>query len=214
MSIAGATRRTPRARRRAGSRRSPRCSRSQAVTDDASLVFDFPSPKELRPPLIVLDDASVGYAEDVPVLSRLNLRIDPDDRTRFGRPQRQRQDDAGAAARRSAQADGWNGDRRRQAEGRLFRAASDRGARCRRDAAPAYGAAVAGGEARRGAQRSSAASASPATRPMLAGAPALRRRACAAVARAHHARRAAYPDSRRADQPSRRRCARGAGRGA
>ena len=52
----------------------------QAVTDDASLVFDFPSPKELRPPLIVLDDASVGYAENVPVLSGLNLRIDPDDR--------------------------------------------------------------------------------------------------------------------------------------
>ncbi len=52
----------------------------QAVTDDASLVFDFPSPKELRPPLIVLDDASVGYAEGTPVLSRLNLRIDPDDR--------------------------------------------------------------------------------------------------------------------------------------
>ncbi len=52
----------------------------EAVTDDASLVFDFPSPKELRPPLIVLDGASVGYAEDVPVLSRLNLRIDPDDR--------------------------------------------------------------------------------------------------------------------------------------
>jgi len=52
----------------------------QAVTDDASLVFDFPSPKELRPPLIVLEDASVGYAEGTPVLSRLNLRIDPDDR--------------------------------------------------------------------------------------------------------------------------------------
>ena len=50
------------------------------MTDDASLVFDFPSPKELRPPLIVLDDASVGYAENVPVLSGLNLRIDPDDR--------------------------------------------------------------------------------------------------------------------------------------
>jgi ATP-binding cassette, subfamily F, member 3 len=51
-----------------------------AVTDDASVVFDFPSPKELRPPLIVLEDAEAGYVANAPVLSRLNLRIDPDDR--------------------------------------------------------------------------------------------------------------------------------------
>jgi len=51
-----------------------------ASAEDASVVFDFPSPKELRPPLIVLDDAAVGYAADRAVLSRLNLRIDPDDR--------------------------------------------------------------------------------------------------------------------------------------
>ena len=47
---------------------------------DASVVFDFPSPKELKPPLIVLDGAAVGYVAGTPVLSRLNLRIDPDDR--------------------------------------------------------------------------------------------------------------------------------------
>jgi ATP-binding cassette subfamily F protein 3 len=51
-----------------------------AVSDDASMVFDFPSPKELRPPLIVLEDTAVGYTANTPVLSRLNLRIDPDDR--------------------------------------------------------------------------------------------------------------------------------------
>jgi ATP-binding cassette subfamily F protein 3 len=51
-----------------------------ASAEDASVVFDFPSPKELRPPLIVLDDAAAGYAADKPVLSRLNMRIDPDDR--------------------------------------------------------------------------------------------------------------------------------------
>ncbi|HET7851856.1 MAG TPA: ABC-F family ATP-binding cassette domain-containing protein, partial [Methyloceanibacter sp.] len=51
-----------------------------AVSDDPSMVFDFPSPKELRPPLIVLEDAAVGYTANTPVLSRLNLRIDPDDR--------------------------------------------------------------------------------------------------------------------------------------
>ena len=51
-----------------------------AAVEDPSLVFDFPSPKELKPPLIVLDDAAVGYAPGKPVLTDLNLRIDPDDR--------------------------------------------------------------------------------------------------------------------------------------
>jgi ATP-binding cassette, subfamily F, member 3 len=50
------------------------------AADDASLVFDFPSPKALKPPLVVLENVAVGYAPDAPVLSRLNLRIDPDDR--------------------------------------------------------------------------------------------------------------------------------------
>jgi len=49
------------------------------LIDDPSLSFDFPDPDELRPPLITLDLASVGYGE-APVLSRLNLRLDPDDR--------------------------------------------------------------------------------------------------------------------------------------
>jgi ATP-binding cassette, subfamily F, member 3 len=50
-----------------------------ALMEDPSLSFDFPSPDELRPPLITLDLAAVGYDEK-PVLRRLNLRIDPDDR--------------------------------------------------------------------------------------------------------------------------------------
>ncbi|MFC4294202.1 ABC-F family ATP-binding cassette domain-containing protein [Novosphingobium tardum] len=49
------------------------------LVDDPSLSFDFPSPEPLRPPLITLDTASVGYDRE-PVLSRLNLRLDPDDR--------------------------------------------------------------------------------------------------------------------------------------
>ena len=53
---------------------------AEPVVDEAALVFDFPSPKELRPPLIVLENVSVGYALGEPVLTRLNLRIDPDDR--------------------------------------------------------------------------------------------------------------------------------------
>ena len=50
-----------------------------AVVDDPSLSFDFPNPDELRPPLITLDHAAVGYTE-TPVLTKLNLRLDPDDR--------------------------------------------------------------------------------------------------------------------------------------
>ncbi len=50
-----------------------------AAIEDPSLAFAFPSPPELRPPLITMDMASVGYG-DTPVLKRVNLRIDPDDR--------------------------------------------------------------------------------------------------------------------------------------
>jgi len=50
------------------------------VFDDASLVFDFPSPKEVKPPLVMLDGVAVGYVPGKPVLSHIDLRIDPDDR--------------------------------------------------------------------------------------------------------------------------------------
>ena len=49
------------------------------MIDDPSLSFDFPNPHALRPPLVTLDLAAVGYGE-TPVLQRLNLRLDPDDR--------------------------------------------------------------------------------------------------------------------------------------
>jgi ATP-binding cassette subfamily F protein 3 len=49
------------------------------LLDDPTLTFDFPSPDELRPPLITLDMAAVGY-DGTAVLQRLNLRLDPDDR--------------------------------------------------------------------------------------------------------------------------------------
>ncbi len=51
-----------------------------ALIDDPTLTFDFPSPTELKPPLITLDLAAVGYKAETPVLRRLNLRIDPDER--------------------------------------------------------------------------------------------------------------------------------------
>lgn len=51
-----------------------------AIAEDPSLSFAFPNPSELKPPLITLDMASVGYTEGNPILTRLNLRLDPDDR--------------------------------------------------------------------------------------------------------------------------------------
>jgi ATP-binding cassette subfamily F protein 3 len=50
------------------------------VANDPSLTFDFPSPPELKPPLVNLDMAAVGYEPGKPILSRVSLRLDPDDR--------------------------------------------------------------------------------------------------------------------------------------
>ena len=51
-----------------------------ALMEDPSLSFDFPDPSELRSPMIVTEAASVGYTADKPVLKRINMRIDADDR--------------------------------------------------------------------------------------------------------------------------------------
>jgi ATP-binding cassette, subfamily F, member 3 len=42
--------------------------------------FEFPEPGELAPPLLSLEGVAVGYAPGKPVLRRLDLRLDPDDR--------------------------------------------------------------------------------------------------------------------------------------
>ena len=51
-----------------------------APEDVARKVFTFPEPEELSPPIINIENGSVGYTADNPVLTRLNLRIDQDDR--------------------------------------------------------------------------------------------------------------------------------------
>ena len=48
--------------------------------EDAAVVFQFPEPKDLRPPLLTLDHASVGYEPGKPILRGLDMRLDPDDR--------------------------------------------------------------------------------------------------------------------------------------
>ena len=49
------------------------------AADRRSVRFDFPKPDPLSPPLITLDEVSVGYGE-APILRHLNLRIDAEDR--------------------------------------------------------------------------------------------------------------------------------------
>ncbi|MBO9408215.1 ATP-binding cassette domain-containing protein [Shimia sp. R9_1] len=50
-----------------------------APEDAARVVFTFPKPEELSPPIIAIEGGSTGYGETV-VLKNLNLRIDQDDR--------------------------------------------------------------------------------------------------------------------------------------
>lgn len=51
-----------------------------SAIEERTTTFDFPAPVQLSPPLINLEDAAVGYSQDIPVLNNLNLRIDMDDR--------------------------------------------------------------------------------------------------------------------------------------
>ncbi len=50
-----------------------------APEDAKKVVFTFPAPEELSPPIINMDGAAVGYGGP-PVLKKLSLRIDQDDR--------------------------------------------------------------------------------------------------------------------------------------
>ena len=51
-----------------------------SVIEERTVSFAFPKPNDLSPPLITLDRASVGYEAGTPVLRKLDLRIDQDDR--------------------------------------------------------------------------------------------------------------------------------------
>jgi ATP-binding cassette subfamily F protein 3 len=48
-------------------------------SEEGTVSFAFPEPEELAPPIANFQDASVGY-DGKPVLRRLELRLDPDDR--------------------------------------------------------------------------------------------------------------------------------------
>jgi ATP-binding cassette subfamily F protein 3 len=50
------------------------------IAEAPPIELRLPAPAQWRPPLITLEKASVGYSENKPVLSGLDLRLDPDDR--------------------------------------------------------------------------------------------------------------------------------------
>ncbi|TBW39764.1 ABC transporter ATP-binding protein [Siculibacillus lacustris] len=53
----------------------------EALTDEAALPIDFPQPvARLSPPILALDDVAVGYDPAKPILRKVTLRIDEDDR--------------------------------------------------------------------------------------------------------------------------------------
>jgi ATP-binding cassette subfamily F protein 3 len=51
-----------------------------AAAEERGIEFDFPEPIELPPPLMTLDQVAVGYEPGKPILKKLDLRLDPDDR--------------------------------------------------------------------------------------------------------------------------------------
>ncbi|NQV98105.1 MAG: ABC-F family ATP-binding cassette domain-containing protein [Rhodospirillales bacterium] len=51
-----------------------------SAATEQTVTFNFPNPPPLSPPLITLDELDVGYTEGKPILKKLDLRIDMDDR--------------------------------------------------------------------------------------------------------------------------------------
>ena len=50
------------------------------VEEDRRLSFAFPAPSQMASPLITMEGVAVGYRPDEPVLKRVTLRLDADDR--------------------------------------------------------------------------------------------------------------------------------------
>jgi ATP-binding cassette subfamily F protein 3 len=44
--------------------------------EDPNVVFMFPNPEKLSPPLCRLDEAEIGYAEGKPILRKVNMNVD------------------------------------------------------------------------------------------------------------------------------------------
>ncbi len=51
-----------------------------SVMEERTITFNFPEPGRLSPPVVTLENAAVGYEPTKAILSRLDLRLDMDDR--------------------------------------------------------------------------------------------------------------------------------------
>ena len=174
--------------------------------------FDFPEPGELAPPLLTLDDVAVGYAPGQPVLRRLDLRLDPDDRIALlGANGNGKSTLARLLAGRLAP---MAGEMRRSPRlpadiSRSIRSRSSIADATRLRPSDAADAEGGPGEMRARLARFGFGD----DKAFVKAARSLGRREGAAYFRADHGRCAAAADSRRTDQPSRHRGARGAGHG-
>jgi ATPase subunit of ABC transporter with duplicated ATPase domains len=70
--------------------------------EERTTPFVFDNPVELASPLVVLDEADLGYVEGKPVLKRVSLRLDHDDRIVDHWAERAGQDDVGEVDRGAA----------------------------------------------------------------------------------------------------------------
>ena len=50
------------------------------VLNDPTQVFMFPNPEKISPPIIRLDEAIVGWTQDVPLLKKVNVNVDMETR--------------------------------------------------------------------------------------------------------------------------------------
>ena len=175
------------------------------LVEDRVAPFFFPDPeKQLAPPLVRWEKASVGYAEGKPILRGIDLQARSGRPHRAPRLERQRQIHLRQAALRQAQAHGRGDEASGETRRRLFRPAPARRGGRERNSLRVFPHAD--------AQRHRSAAPRQARRLWLrrqSGAfeerHAFGRREGAPPLRARGLPRAPYPGARRADQPSRRR---------
>ena len=101
-----------------------------AVTSDEVRPIAFPPPaKQLSPPIVALEKVAVGYEPGKPVLRRLSLRIDTDDRIALLGPNGNGKSTLAKLLAGAPRAGQRHRHARRSHGGRIFRAASARRAR-------------------------------------------------------------------------------------
>jgi len=50
------------------------------VPSDPQMIFIFPTPEMLSAPILKIDEATIGYSEDKPILKGVNIMVDQETR--------------------------------------------------------------------------------------------------------------------------------------